>query len=82
MWDIIYCISEKAYKDNDSPHYYNFETIDCDYFAAYPGINKQGKFEIFGDASSYLRHMDDEATKHAYRKARQARFEHKNMEEK
>lgn len=47
-----------------------------DHFAAHPGINKNGKFELFGDDSSYLCDQDPIATERAYRLARQARFEH------
>ena len=46
------------------------------YFAAHPGINKNGKFELFGDDSSYTEDRDDAATLAAFRRARQARFEH------
>ena len=46
------------------------------YFAAHPGINKRGQFELFGDDCSYLCEQDDAATVRAYRLARQARFEH------
>jgi hypothetical protein len=75
--DILWCIEGEAYANNgDWPNSYNFETIDGDYFAAYPGINKNGKLELFGDDSNYLRDMDDAATEKAYRIARQARFEH------
>ena len=56
-------------------NFLNFETIDGDYFAAHPGISKNGKFELFGDDSDYLCKQDDLATVNAYRKARQARFE-------
>lgn len=55
---------------------FNFETIDGDYFAAHPGINNEGRFELFGDDSNYLAYQDDAATVNAYRIARQARFEH------
>lgn len=57
------------------PHAFNFETIDGDYFAAHPGINKKGKFELFGDDSNYLADRDNEKTLAAFNKARQARFE-------
>ena len=53
---------------------FNFETIDDDYFGAYPGIDLDGEFEIFGQDSSYLCSMDDKATVNAYRRARVARF--------
>jgi hypothetical protein len=45
--DILWCIEGEAYANNgDWPNSYNFETIDGDHFAAYPGINKNGKFEL------------------------------------
>ena len=70
-------ISDRAYDDHGSwPNEFNFATIDGDYFAAHPGINRDGRFELFGDDSSYLCFQDDRATEKAYRLARQARFEH------
>lgn len=57
--DILWSIENEAYNDNGKwPNKYNFETIDGDYFAAYPGINHKGKFELFGDDSNYLCDMD------------------------
>jgi len=74
--EILCSIREDAYPDHsDYPAPYNFETIDGDYFAAYPGVNKDGKFELFGDDSNYLANMDEAKTERAYRLARQARFE-------
>ena len=58
------------------PYPFNFQTIDGDYFVAHPGINKQGKFELFGDDSSYTMDRDDAATVQAFKLARQARFEY------
>ena len=55
---------------------FNFEAVDGDCFAAHPGINRFGRFELFGDDGSYLCGQDDAATADAYRRARQARFEH------
>ncbi len=55
--------------------FYTFFTIDGDCFPAYPGVDKKGVFTLFGGDSSYCCHMDERATEHAYRKARQARFE-------
>lgn len=76
MDEITQSISDTAYSDHKGwPNYYNFETIDGDYFAAHPGINWGGGFELFGDDSSYLCDMNPDATEKAYRKARQARFE-------
>lgn len=74
MRELIWNMQELAYSGN--PPYYNFETIDGDYFAAYPGIDKHGTFTLFGDDSSYTWSMDEKATERAYRIARQARFEH------
>lgn len=68
-------ISNVAYM-GPAPYYFNFETIDGDCFAAHPGINTEGKFELFGDDSSYFYNHDPIATEQAYRLARQARFEH------
>lgn len=80
MDDITSYIEDEAYSHRGDkawwPNYYNFETIDGDYFAAHPGINREGKFELFGDDSNYLQYMDQVATERAYRVARQARFEH------
>ena len=70
-------ICQRAY-DHEKPGFpyeFDFETLDGDYFAAHPGINTDGKFELFGDDSSYMCDQDDEATVKAYRRARQARFE-------
>ncbi len=58
------------------PYPFNFETIDGDHYVAHPGINLDGKFELFGDDSSYTEDRDDRATLRAFRAARQARFEH------
>ena len=75
--DILDYISNHSYSDmHGFPPVFNFETIDGDYFAAHPGINKNGQFELFGDDSSYLCDMDEIATVNAYKLARQARFEY------
>ena len=73
--EIDWYVSDHAYH-GPAPYLFNFETIDGDHFAAHPGINKEGKFELFGDDSSYLCDQDPIATERAYRLARQARFEH------
>lgn len=74
--DITHDIADMAYKqEHNFPCPFNFETIDGDFFAAHPGINKEGKFELFGDDCGYLVDMDDHATTQAYKIARQARFE-------
>lgn len=74
-WEVSQHISDIAYSGS-LPNKFNFETIDGDHFAAHPGINKNGGFELFGDDSSYLCDMDQVATGRAYRLARQARFEY------
>ena len=73
--EIDWYVSDHAYH-GPAPYLFNFETIDGDHFAAHPGINKEGKIELFGDDSSYLCDQDPVATERAYRLARQARFEH------
>lgn len=73
--EILSYIGYKAYRDDDV-NLFNFETIDGDYFAAYPGIDKDGVFNLFGDDSTYLQDMDMDFTALAYNKARQARFEY------
>ncbi len=75
MQDLMWNMQDIAYAGK-SPYYYNFETVDGDYFAAYPGIDKHGTFTLFGDDSSYTWSMNEKATERAYRIARQARFEH------
>ncbi len=75
MQDIMWHMQDVAYAGK-SPYYYNFETIDGDYFAAYPGVDKHGTFTLFGDDCSYTWSMNEKATERAYRVARQARFEH------
>ncbi|WMJ87767.1 hypothetical protein [Anaerocolumna sp. MB42-C2] len=75
--DIISYIGDKAYSGHKHwPNEFNFETIDGDYFAAHPGVNHDGKFELFGDDCNYLAAMDRARTEKAYRVARCARFEH------
>lgn len=76
--DISEDISDRAYSCGREgwPNEFNFATIDGDHFAAHPGINKDGRFELFGDDGSYLCDQDDRATEKAYRLARQARFEY------
>lgn len=53
---------------------WNYETIDGDYFAAYPAV-KNGRFYLDGDDSNYQT-MDLSIVRAAFRAARQARFEH------
>jgi hypothetical protein len=53
---------------------WNYETIDGDYFAAYPAV-KDGCFYLDGDDSNYMT-MNHKVIQDALRTARQARFEH------
>lgn len=55
---------------------FSFELIDGDDFGAHPGINKNGRFELFGDDCNYLADRDDQATERAFGLARTARFEY------
>ena len=75
MNDIDDYISSVAYDVYWGVSFYNFATIDGDYFAAHPGVNNKGKFELFGDDSNYMYDRDSVETERAYRMARQARFE-------
>ena len=56
--------------------YYNFETVDGDYFGAVLGALKKGGWGLFGADGNYWEKMSVEKTQMAYEKARQARFEH------
>ena len=76
MSEIIDFLHDAAYRDyRNWPSYYNFQTVDGDYFGAFPGVDKQGRFNLFGDDYSYLCGLDTTVTEYAYRMARQARFE-------
>lgn len=48
--------------------------MDC---TAFPGVNREGYLELFGESEEYNRRfIDRKATERAYRLARQARFEY------
>ena len=53
---------------------WNYETIDGDYFAAYPAV-KDGCFYLDGDDSNYMT-MNPDVISRAFEKARQAQFEY------
>ena len=53
---------------------FNYETIDGDYFGAYPAADEKGRFYLWGDDASYIWGVD--RVELAYDIARQARFEH------
>lgn len=55
--------------------YYNFETVDGDYFGAVLGAAKGSGWGLFGADSSYWCEMDETKTRQAYALARMARFE-------
>lgn len=55
---------------------FNYETIDGDWFGAYPAATKDGKFYLFGADSNYINNDDAARMERAYRLARCARFEH------
>ena len=55
--------------------YYNFETVDGDYFGAVLGAAKCGGWGLFGADSNYWCEMDETKTRQAYALARMARFE-------
>ena len=54
---------------------FNFDTVDGDWFQAYPGVDLDGEFNLFGDDSTYLDAMNKKDTIMAYRRARMARFD-------
>ncbi len=77
MRELLDYMQDEAYGSYGNwPSPYNFETVDGDYFAAYPGVDQRGTFTLFGDDSNYLWSMDEHKTENAYRLARQARFEY------
>lgn len=56
---------------------FHFGTVDGMDCTAFPGINREGCLELFGQAEEYNRRfIDRRKTERAYRLARQARFEH------
>lgn len=66
---------QREHENPDWPYFFNFNTVDDDYFSAYPGVDKAGVFNLFGADSNYIADADQERTARAYDKARQARFE-------
>ena len=57
---------------------FNLSLIDGDWFGAFPVINKQGRLVIADDNYRCFGDEDCNATEEAYRRARQARFEHRD----
>lgn len=55
--------------------YYSYQTIDGDYFGAYPAADSKGHFYLWGADSNYVNREDFDRVKYAYDRARQARFE-------
>jgi len=55
--------------------YYNFATVDGDYFGAVLGAGKGGGWGLFGADSTYWADMDLIKTRQAYAVARAAHFE-------
>lgn len=55
--------------------YYNFQTVDGDYFGAVLGACKNGGWGLFGADGSYWAGMDENKTRQAYAMARAAHFE-------
>lgn len=67
---------DTSYDEQYGVYFYNFATIDGDCFGAFPGVDYDGKFVLFGHEGNYTCDMDEGATEDAYCLARQARFEH------
>lgn len=55
---------------------FNYQTIDGDYFAAYPAATADGKFYLWGDDCNYINEEDVDRVYNAYCVALSARFEH------
>lgn len=56
---------------------FHFGTVDGMDCTAFPGVNREGYLELFGQAEEYNRRfMNRKATECAYRLARRVRFEH------
>lgn len=56
--------------------YYNFQTVDNDYFGAVIGASKEDGWGLFGADGSYWMDMDERKTRQAYAIARAAHFEY------
>ena len=80
-------IVDKIPEENDSPvptyrdmgyncWTFNYQSIDGDFFGAYPAADEYGRFYLWGDDGSYIIQKDYERVRQAYQIARQARFEH------
>lgn len=69
---------DTSYDEHHGVCFYNFATIDGDYFGAFPGVDYDGNFVLFGHEGNYTCYMNDDATTGAYQLARQARFEHRH----
>lgn len=69
------CCDSNLFKCYESEGFFNYETIDGDFFGAYPGITEDGHFTLLGDDSSYIC-GNLTKIKNAYIKARSARFEY------
>ena len=69
-----HCCDSTSFKAYDDIRF-NYETIDGDYFAAYPAADGNGRFYLWGDDSNYINREDLRRVENAYNAARQARFE-------
>ena len=69
------CLGNYDRMDGVEIYPYNYETIDGDYFAAYPAATKDGHFYLMGDDSNYINSWDLDRVLRAYNKAKAARFE-------
>lgn len=74
------CATDSAMSEYDMNGFglcpFNYETVDGDYFPAYPAATRDGRFYLFGGDSSYINPEDEIRMENAYRIARCARFEH------
>lgn len=73
---------DEAWLNNDmgcDVHALNYQTIDGDYFGAFPTADKRGRFYLMGADSNYMDSEGVERAESACQSARQARFEHGEM---
>lgn len=57
-------------------HPYNYQTVDGDFFGAFPAADDKGRFYLMGDDDNYINLDDVPRVRNAYDRARMARFEY------
>lgn len=62
------------YKEDEWPNEFNFLTVNGSDCTAIPGVNKDGKFQLFNSMRDFAENANIRKTKLAYDAARQERF--------